>query len=137
MLGADRLREIDDPQLRNDLSTLMSSDYSVIDAAAVDTPYRRNVRRLIPLAVQDRIRERCGDRGVADDPAIFIILPERCDVALEPGEASAIAAKLRANPAVLDDLNWHIAAQSASLGNMTPFILATRGVRARMKLASG
>lgn len=132
VLGADRMREIDDPQLRNDLSTLMSSDYSVIDVQAVDTPYRRNVRRLIPLEIQDRIRERCGDRAPINDPAVFIILPATCDVPIASTEASVVAAKLRANPAVLDDLNWHIAAQSASLGNMTPFQLATRGVRARM-----
>lgn len=132
VLGADRLREIDDPQLRADLSTLISSDYSAIDVQAVDTPYRRNVRRLISLDIQDRIRERCGDRPPVNDPAVFVTLPDACDVTLAPAEAAATAAKLRANPSVLDDLNWHIAAQSASFGNMTPFQLATRGIRARI-----
>lgn len=131
VLGADRLREIEDPRLRADLSTLISSDYSVIDVQAVDTPYRRNVRRLIPLHIQDRIRARCGD-APADDPAVFVTLPERCDLALPSAEAASIAAKLRANPDVLDDLNWHIEAQSALFGNMTPFQLATRGIRARI-----
>ena len=131
VLGADRLREIDDPRLRADLSTLISSDYSMIDVQSVDTPYRRNVRRLIPLHVQDRIRDRCGDTP-SDDDAVFVTLPERCDLELPPAEAASIAAKLRENPAVLDDLNWHIAAQSAMFGNMTPFQLATRGIRARI-----
>jgi hypothetical protein len=134
VLGADRLKQIDDPRLRADLSTLMSSDYSVIDVQAVDTPYRRNVRRLIPLAIQDRIRTHCGDRGVPNQ-AVFITLPATCDIGIAPGEAAETAAKLRANRDVLDDLNWHIAAQSASLGNMTPFIIATRGVRARIGAA--
>lgn len=132
VLGADRLREIDDPQLRNYLSTLISSDYSVIDVQAVDTPYRRNVRRLIPLDIQDRIRARCGDRAPEGDTAVFVTLPGQCDVVIAPGEAASVAAKLRANRQVLDDLNWHIAAQSAMFGNMTPFELATRGVRARI-----
>ena len=135
VLGADRLREIDDPRLRADLSTLISSDYSMIDVQAVDTPYRRNVRRLIPLHIQDLIRARCGD-APPGDAAVFVTLPAKCDVVLKPGEAAAVAAKLRANRQVLDDLNWHIEAQSAMFGNMTPFQLATRGVRARMGIAS-
>lgn len=132
VLGADRLREIDDPRLRADLATLISSDYSTIDVQAVDTPYRRNVRRLIPLDIQDRIRARCGDSPPAGDARVFLTLPAQCDVTLTPAEAASVAAKLRANESVLDDLNWHIAAQSAMFGNMTPFRLATRSVRARI-----
>ena len=136
VLGADRLREIEDPRLRADLSTLMSSDYSLIDVQAVDTPYRRNVRRLIPLSIQDRIRASCGDRPPVGDAAVFVTLPNQCDIVLAPDEAASVAAKLRANPGVLDDLNWHIAAQSAMFGNMTPFQVATRGIRARMRHAA-
>ena len=132
VLGADRLRQIDDPELRVDLSTLMSSDYSVIDVGAVDTPYRRNVRRLIPLAIQERIRAGCNDRPPVNDPAVFITLPEPCHAQIGPADAAAAAAKLRANPAVLDDLNWHMAAQAAALANMTPFKLAARRVRMRI-----
>ena len=132
VLGADRLREIDDARLRNDLAILISSDYSVIDVGAVDTPYRHNVRRLIPLTIQDRIRAQCGDRPPPDDPAVFVFLPERCGIEMAPTEAKAVAAKLRANPGVLDDLNWHIAAQSALLGNMTPFQVAAGRVRERI-----
>ena len=136
VLGADRLRKIEDPRLRADLSTLISADYSTIDVQAVDTPYRRNVRRLIPLDIQDRIRERCGDSPPVGDTTVFVVLPGQCDLVLTPDEAASVATKLRANPDVLDDLNWHIAAQSAMFGNMTPFQLATRGVRARLANAS-
>ena len=70
VLGADRLRQIEDPELRNDLATLLSSDYAIIDTPAVDTPYRRNVRRLIPIALQDAVREQCGDQPPSA-PAFF------------------------------------------------------------------
>ena len=70
------------------------------------------------------------------DAAVFVTLPKQCDIVLAPDEAASVAAKLRANPGVLDDLNWHIAAQSAMFGNMTPFQFATRGIRARMRHAA-
>ena len=133
VLGADRLRQIEDAQLRNDLSTLMSSDYAIIDTPAVDTPYRRNVRRLIPIALQDRVREQCGDQP-PNAPAFFPSLPARCRLKLPSSQASAAANKLRDHPEVLDDLQWHMAAQSALLGNFGPFEAATRNVRTRLAL---
>ena len=131
VLGADRLREIKDAELRTDLSTLMSSDYAQIDTPAVDTPYRRNVRRLIPIDVQDDIRARCGDRPpqTIDE---FVTLPEHCNVTIDPEIAAQTAVKLRGRPEVLEDLHWHMAAQAALLGNLGPFEAATKRVRERI-----
>jgi hypothetical protein len=128
VLGADRLRQVENAQLRNDLATLMSSDYAIIDTPAVDTPYRRNVRRLIPIALQDWVREQCGDQPPIE-PAFFPTLPARCPLKLPTTQAAAAANKLREHPEVLDDLQWHMAAQSALLGNFGPFEAATRSVR--------
>lgn len=132
VLGADQLRRIEDAGLRASLSTLISSDYTIIDITAVDTPYRQNVRRLIPMDVQDRIRARCGDRPPTDASQYFVTLPERCDLKLSAAEASATAAVLRNHPDVRDDLQWHMAAQAALLANMGPFEFATTDVRRRL-----
>jgi hypothetical protein len=131
VLGADRLRQIEDAQLRNDLATLMSSDYAIIDTPAVDTPYRRNVRRLIPIALQDRVREQCGDQPPIA-PAFFPSLPAICRLQLPRAQAAAVADKLREHPEVLEDLQWHMAAQSALLGNFGPFEAATQSVQTRL-----
>lgn len=131
VLGADRLRQIENVRLRTDLGTLMSSDYSIIDTPAVDTPYRRNVRRLIPIALQDRVRAQCGDQPPTD-AALFVSLPARCPLSLPAAQAAAAARKLREHPEVLDDLQWHMAAQSALIGNFGPFEQATRNVRAQL-----
>ena len=132
VLGADRLRDIEDVELRTDLSTLMSSDYTQLDTGAVDTPYRQNVRRLIPIAVQDQIRGRCGDRPPQTIDEV-VSLPERCDLAISPEVAARTAAKLRSHPEVLDDLQWHMAAQAALIGNLGPFEAATTRVRERLR----
>lgn len=132
VLGADQLRRIDDERLRTNLSTLISSDYSIIDLPAVDTPYRRNVRRLIPMGIQDQIRERCNDIPPLEGK-YFVTLPPTCDVKVDEAEAAAAAAKLRQNREVRDDLQWHVAAQSAMIGNLGPFEQATRDVRSRLQ----
>jgi hypothetical protein len=134
VLGANRLRQIKDAQLRSDLATLMTSDYGIIDTPAVDTPYRRNVRRLIPIALQDRVRQQCGDQPPTA-PAFFPTLPARCALKLPVTEAAAAAKKLREHPEVLDDLQWHMAAQSALIGNFGPFETATRRVQTLLERA--
>jgi hypothetical protein len=104
-MGVDRLKDIDDPELRSDLSYLMFQDYAQIDLAAVDTPYRRNVRRIIPLAIQDKIRAGCGD--TYPNSPLMAVLPSRCDIALPQVEAANAARLLRAHPDLMDDLQWH------------------------------
>ncbi len=134
ILGTDQLRNIDDPQLRADLTYLMSADYSQIDNAAIDTPYRRNVRRIIPIELQDLIRQRCGDRRVAGNDNM-LTLPPRCDIQLPPDGAVRTAALLRGHPELLEDLQWHIAATAALMSNIVPFENAAR--RVEIKSSSG
>ena len=107
-MGIDRLKDIDDVRLRSHLSYLMFQDYSQIDLTAVDTPYRRNVRRIIPLAIQDKIRARCGD--VYPKSPLLAVLSAQCDLVLSPSEAADAARLLRAHPDLMNDLQWHTAA---------------------------
>ncbi len=129
-LGTDRLRDIKDPQLRTDLSVLMAADYSQIDQSAIDTPYRRNVRRIIPIEIQDKIRARCGDQPQPNDKA-NVELPRTCLIDLPPAEAARAAAILRGRPEVMEDLQWHIAAVAAYLNYTFAFEEVIKRVAAR------
>lgn len=131
VLGADRLHSIDDPELRSSLTFLMSSDYSLIDQPAVDTPYRRNVRRVIPVEIQDVIRAQCGDRPVNAN-IYSLTLPATCDLELPAGDAAAAAAELRRHPELLNDLQFHVAAVAAFLENVRPFEAAARRIESRI-----
>jgi hypothetical protein len=131
VLGAEQLRQIEDPAMRNDLSFLMSADYSQLDLAGVDTPYRQNVRRMIPLDLQDSIRASCGDRQTPGY-LTFPFLPPACPLAINPVKARQAAAILRAHPELMDDLQWHMAAQAALLSNMVLFEIATANLRKRI-----
>lgn len=120
ILGEDRLAQIDDDGLRADLSNLMTSDYTQIDLAALDTPYRRNVRRIIPIDVQDVIRRQCGDRFAGKDLSV-IFLPASCTLDIPADRAAATAAALRAHRDLLDDMQGQMAATAAFLQNIRPY----------------
>jgi hypothetical protein len=116
ILGGDQLRNIDDPHLRRNLGLVLSADYDAVSFKSVATPYREQVRHIIPIEVQDRIRNACGDRPPSDSQNLAI-LPKSCPLKLSPGEAASAAAALRARPDRPGELRWHLAAVAAFLAN--------------------
>jgi hypothetical protein len=131
IFGAERLGTIDDSLIRNNLAFLMYSDTTQIDTEAVNTPYRQNVRRVIPVEIQDAIRAKCGDRSPVDNPQLFF-LPESCDLDIAPDAAEAAADALRAHPELIDDLRWHTAAAAAFLSNIYTFEIKTSQLKERI-----
>lgn len=117
--GGQQLRNIDDPRIRRNMEVILTADYGPVSLAAVASPYREQVRRAIPIKVQDDIRRECGDRTVKGKVnAVISILPATCALQMPPGEAAAVAAALRARPILVDELNWHLAAVAVFLTNV-------------------
>jgi len=106
--GSDRLRSIDDPALRQDLSLLMTTDYSAMEHELF-TQYRQHVREIIPADVQEAIQGQCGDRTM---PGTLnrLVLPPSCTLRYPEVRIAAAAAALRAHPELVGELNWHLAA---------------------------
>jgi hypothetical protein len=132
IFGADRLRTVEDPVIRDNLSFLMYADTRPISNQIMETPYRVNVRRLIPVEIQDAIRAQCGDQRPADNPQLFY-LPKRCDLDIPPAFAAAAARTLRGHPELADDLRWHTAAAASYVNNVTAFELKTRTLADRIE----
>jgi len=93
VFGADELRNINDQQVREPLTRLMTFEYSYLNYAAVFTRYRDEVREVIPDDIQQQIRAACGDRFEAKRRGFA--LPEHCPLRLPPDEAASAAASLR------------------------------------------
>lgn len=116
--GAQQLRQIDDPGLRRHLSVVITADYGPVAFDQVATPYRQDVREIIPSAVQDLIRARCGDRTLFRTGASYLtMLPARCPLKLDAAQARTTAALLRSHPELVRELNWHMAAVATYLQN--------------------
>ena len=116
--GGEQLREIDDPSLRRDLAVVLTADYTPVEYTTVATPYREDVRQLIPNDIQDRIRAQCGDRTIYPKHGqSLVVLPRTCSLKLDPAKTASAAAALRANPKLANELNWHLAAVATYLQN--------------------
>jgi hypothetical protein len=114
--GAEELRNIDDQQVRRNLELAMTLDYGGVQADAVSTPYREQVRRVIPIRLQDLIRRECGDRQIRNTFATY--LPPSCPLRLPPEDAKTAAEALRKRSDLAGELNWHLAAVAVFQDNM-------------------
>ena len=130
IFGADRLRTIDDDDLRTDLALMMSQDYVTIEQELF-SDYREHVRQVIPEDIQDAIRVKCGDQRYGR--AGWIKLPTTCSLALSETRFAAAARALRDNPELVGELRWHIAAVASYLSNIDN--LETVAGRIRKKFA--
>ena len=118
VFGGQQLRDIDDVRLREHLATVLTSDYDVVGFNAVDTPYRRDVRQVIPSSIQDQIRAHCGDRVTNNtNSSNLFLLPRTCPLKLDPALAHTTAAALRADRTLPRELNWHLASVATYLEN--------------------
>jgi hypothetical protein len=129
VFGGDELRKIDDVQIRAELARLMTYDYTQLSYRTMETPYRQDVRQVIPDSIQQRVREACGD---IQTPDFSLILPARCRVDLPPDDVAKTAADLRAHPQLVRELDFHLAQVSTFLGNLTRFEQGLRGVKDRI-----
>ena len=117
--GGDQLRNIGDPKVRRNLEVILTSDYGPISLNSAASQYRQQVRRVIPIQIQDAIRRECGDRfGTGHVGFIRISLPDRCELKIPAAEAASIAASLRARPDLAQELNWHLAGIGIVLTNV-------------------
>jgi len=134
IFGADRLREIDDVQMRRGLAVLMTNNYDPIEAPLA-TRYREQVRHVIPEDIQDAIRTRCGDHPILRVP-LAIELPRTCDLDFPPTRFAAAASALRARPDLVGELRWHRAVIATFLSNLEPIEGQTRLVLSRVRAES-
>lgn len=93
VFGANELRDIDDPKVREPLTRLITFEYSYLNYTAVATRYRDEVREVIPDDMQQQIRAACGDKFKADRRRFELTSP--CPLHLPPDEAASAAASLR------------------------------------------
>ena len=117
IFGSERLRDIDDPDIRRGLTNVMTFNYDQLDLASVSTTYRQHVRQIVPIDLQEAIRADCTDKPIGGSLQIFS-LPATCDLNLPESRFAAGAVALRASPELAGELRWHIAAVASFLASL-------------------
>jgi hypothetical protein len=128
IFGGDRLRDIDNVEVRRGLTGLMTFNYDNIDLPAIATPYREQVRRVIPVDIQDAIRAKCSDKPIRGS-LLVLHLPPTCDLNFPDNRFAAASAELRAHPELVGELRWHRAAVAAFIANLEIMDRQTRELR--------
>jgi hypothetical protein len=132
IFGAQDLRNIDNVQLRSNLARVMAFDYDLVNLSAVTTPYREQVRKVIPDHIQEAIRRHCGDRRAAG--SIYALeLPAVCPIKLPESDVAASAADLRAKPELQAELRWHQAAVANQLLNVETLRILLRDLTTQIR----
>ena len=125
--GGSELSRIPDPELRSDLAGVMALDFSQLSLANVTTPYRQDVREIVPDDIQSAIRAHCGDY-LTPGPAIETLLPATCNLDFPAAKWAAAARDLRAQVQLVKELRWHRA-------SVASFVFIVRLFRRRVQRA--
>ena len=135
--GGSHLRDIENPKIRRNLELTLTADYSPVEIPAVATRYREQVRHVIPIEIQDRIRDQCGDRStMGKEGAVIIVLPASCSMKIDPAKAHAIAAALRARTDLPGELHWHLAAIASYMANVETLSMPMRQLEKELAASS-
>ena len=130
--GADQLRNIDDPAIREPMLRLMTFPDTNLGQERLQSEYRNLVRTLIPDEIQQQIRSRCGDYAATPE-ALDFSLHETCPLALDPKQTAATAAELRRHPELVGLLRLHLAMVSSMLNDIRIYDTAAARLERALK----
>lgn len=128
IVGADQLRNIDQPTIREPMLRLMTYPEENLGLVRVQSEYRSLVRTIIPDDIQELIRKECGDYFATPD-ALDFSLVARCPLTLDPEGAAATAAELRRHPELVGKLRLHLALVASLLNDVQIYDTAARRLR--------
>lgn len=103
------------PRLGDEKLQDMASDYYLGVEAGDRTlreifPYRSTIRQLMPFAMQDEIRARCGDQFVHyGERIVGVSLPSGCKIAFDPSDSARAAESIRSRPGLHEEMTRYVA----------------------------
>lgn len=132
-LGADEIRKVDDPRLRDALVQVMTFNYESLRADNGQSDYRKHVREVIPDPIQQAIRQSCGDRYGHD----YLVLPAECPIQFAPALTARATAALRSRPELAGQLAFHLAQTDSFLSNVDRLEIRVHALIALIDQRSG
>ena len=124
-------REIADLAVRSKLTSFYTAVVSADRTFQATTDYREKARRIIPTAIQQYMRTRCGDIITRHANGLrTAALFRNCTLDMDSTEIQAAATRLRSAPGLEEDLNRHIADLEQKLLLFSGILRLTNDVRA-------
>lgn len=130
MIASGMAKSVGDPAERRRLSAYYAGTERLEEATIFSAGYRDWIRREMPIAAQQRLRERCSDVvAISSEGLETITLPQRCTLQLPPAAAAAAARKLVDDPEMHRQLARHIGDLDIKIGRFERWLQVARATR--------
>lgn len=134
MQSAGLGRNVAGPEARARLSAFYAQMPQINAFTLTVTDYRDRIRRAMPIAIQRRLRERCGDiNRTLPGGVVGSMLPERCVLRLDSESVARAAARIRATPDLNQDLTRHMADIDQKMRQLQGFQRRARELREQLE----
>lgn len=134
MVGAGLSDRLGDPETRSNLTAFYAQLPQFNDAVLAETAYREIVRRAMPYAIQQAVRERCGDttRRLSDG-VLAATLPKQCVLGLDRALVERASARLAAVRDLDSDLTRHLSDIDQKMGAFRNYARRARELRLHLE----
>jgi hypothetical protein len=134
MQSAGLGRIVAGPEARGRLTSLYGQLPQINAMTLSVTAYRDRVRRAMPIDIQRRLRERCGDiNRRLPGGVVGSTLPERCVLGLDGESVARAAARIRATPELNQDLTRHISDIDQKMRQLQGFKIRAAELRKQLE----
>lgn len=134
MQSAGLGRSVAGPETRARLSAFYAQMPQINALTLTVTDYRDRIRRAMPIAIQRRLRERCGDISrTLPGGVVGSMLPEHCVLRLDSESVARAAARIRATPDLNQDLTRHMADIDQKMRQLQGFQRRARELRKQLE----
>jgi hypothetical protein len=121
MLSTGQINLIKNEQLKSMIFGYYAEDVTNSRSLSEPSLYRKFIRGLMPIAVQNAIKLACGDKVVEVGQSFGYTLPTSCDLQFPDKAISETASLLRSNPDMLNNLQYQITVNEAETFIITSF----------------
>lgn len=136
VVSTGRLTRLGDPTVRDQVGNMYSTLGSSRPLFDFVPPYREQLRRAMPSAVQVRIRQRCPEKfELLADGTPLVSLVEQCTLGLDPAAVAASVRAVRAIPGLRDELNRVVADNDSKLFALKVHLRQMQELRVRLVAA--
>jgi hypothetical protein len=139
ILSVGAMAQLGDPMLRDQIANYyVTSDVTGANISVMP-PYRDIVRRIMPYAVQQAIRDRCNERLVSNSRgSVDIVLPsDRCTLGLDSATVRQAVTQIRDWPGLALDLNRQLVDLDQKLLSVDAIAGRANALKAALKKADG
>jgi hypothetical protein len=108
LISSGQIGMIGDDSLRSAIITYYNYDWTNMGIIANETPFRENLRKVIPNSIQSTIRQDCGDIYVNVRKSLKAVLPEKCDLQFDQELATYTVNEIFQHESLKSDLRFKI-----------------------------